>query len=67
MGKFRSQDDSKDAELKQLLGNSTPEKETATLHGSLPWRRTKKDSTGMSASSNLCLDLQKSPEFRKKK
>ncbi|XP_073976339.1 formin homology 2 domain containing isoform X4 [Rhodnius prolixus] len=46
VGKFRSQDDSKDAELKQLLGNSTPEKETATLHGSLPWRRTKKDSTG---------------------
>lgn len=44
VGKFRSQEDRADAELRQLLGNETPtSKELPTLHGSLPWRRSRKE------------------------
>ncbi|XP_046671595.1 uncharacterized protein LOC124361680 isoform X4 [Homalodisca vitripennis] len=42
VGKFRSQDDRADAELRQLLGNDSADNETS-LTGSLPWRRQRKD------------------------
>ncbi|KAL1116963.1 hypothetical protein AAG570_004291, partial [Ranatra chinensis] len=45
VGKFRSQEDRADAELKELLGNEKLDKHTTnhTIHGSLPWRRTRKE------------------------
>uniref|UniRef100_A0A0A9WQT4 FH1/FH2 domain-containing protein 3 n=1 Tax=Lygus hesperus TaxID=30085 RepID=A0A0A9WQT4_LYGHE len=46
VGKMRSQEDCKDAELKQLLGHNGDAKNSMVTHGgSLPWRRTKKDIT----------------------
>uniref|UniRef100_A0A1B6CX54 FH2 domain-containing protein n=1 Tax=Clastoptera arizonana TaxID=38151 RepID=A0A1B6CX54_9HEMI len=38
VGKFKSQEDRADAELKQLLGNKSPDNVTS-FTGSLPWRR----------------------------
>ncbi|BET03489.1 Hypothetical protein2 [Nesidiocoris tenuis] len=44
VGKMRSQDDRKDAELKELLGHDSNSKDSMITHGgSLPWRRTKKE------------------------
>ncbi|XP_075229398.1 formin homology 2 domain containing isoform X2 [Lycorma delicatula] len=52
VGKFRTQEDRADAELRQLLGNDHSNKDNS-LTGSLPWRRTKKDlgHTGLSPLS----------------
>ncbi|XP_054276971.1 FH1/FH2 domain-containing protein 3 isoform X2 [Macrosteles quadrilineatus] len=51
MGKFRREDDRADAELRQLLGNDSADNETS-LTGSLPWRRTRKD-TGKLSLGNM--------------
>ncbi|XP_066909564.1 FH1/FH2 domain-containing protein 1 isoform X3 [Halyomorpha halys] len=45
VGKFRSQEDRADAELKELLDKSNQDRDK-TIHGSLPWRRTRKTPVG---------------------
>lgn len=41
VGKFRTKEDRADAELRQLLGSDISDVES--LHGTLPWRRQRKD------------------------
>ncbi|XP_071628745.1 uncharacterized protein [Temnothorax longispinosus] len=41
VGKFRTKEDRADAELRQLLGSDISDVES--IHGTLPWRRQKKD------------------------
>ena len=41
VGKFRTKEDRKDAELRKLLGNEITDAES--IHGTLPWRRHRKD------------------------
>ncbi|CAH1187826.1 unnamed protein product [Phyllotreta striolata] len=43
VGKFRSKEDRADAELRQLLGSDMSDVES--LQGTLPWRRTRREST----------------------
>lgn len=41
VGKFRTKEDRADAELRQLLGSDLSDAES--IHGTLPWRRQRKD------------------------
>lgn len=41
VGKFRTKEDRADAELRQLLGSDISDVES--IHGTLPWRRQRKD------------------------
>ncbi|XP_043256124.1 FH1/FH2 domain-containing protein 3 [Colletes gigas] len=43
VGKFRTKEDRADAELRQLLGSDISDVES--IHGTLPWRRQRKDET----------------------
>nr|CAD7453661.1 unnamed protein product [Timema tahoe] len=53
VGKFRTKEDRADAELRQLLGSDISDVES--IHGSLPWRRQRKD-MGRSVFSPLARD-----------
>ncbi|KAK1128236.1 FH1/FH2 domain-containing protein 3 [Melipona bicolor] len=51
VGKFRTKEDRADAELRQLLGSDISDVES--IHGTLPWRRQRKDALGGDRAGEL--------------